>query len=449
MNTQIFREYDIRGVADRDLTDDVTTQIGKAFGTLLRRHQKKSCVIGRDDRVSSPRLHKALVQGILSTGIHATDIGLCPTPQLYFAIQHLKKEGGIMITGSHNPPDQNGFKMCLGLMSISGETIQELCQWIKKGDLESGQGKSDVADIAEEYSAYFLKQFKFKKKIKVGLDCGNGMNAMNAPKVLKQLGCDVHELYCKVDCRFPNHPADPSKPETLTELTDLVKKNKLDVGIAFDGDGDRVGAVDEKGNIIPGDMLMILYSRYVLQSQKNAVILGDVKCSQRLYDDIEAHGGKPLMWKTGHSLIKKKMKEVDAAIGGEMSGHMFFRDRFFGFDSSLYAALRLLEIVDQSEKPLSSLLEDVPPMCSTPEIRVDCADDKKFDVVQRVVSNLKQENYQVNDLDGARVTFEDGWGLLRASNTQPVLVMRFEAKTQKRLDEIQGFIENKVKEFSK
>lgn len=446
MNPQIFREYDIRGVAERDLTTEVALGIGKAYGSYIRRQNKSKVVLGRDGRVSSKRLHDALLEGMLSSGLHVTDIGECPTPQLYFSIQHLKQDGGIMITGSHNPPDQNGFKMCIGLLSISGATIQELKTWIEKNNFEKGKGSVTTTNTHQAYVDFYKGAFHFKKKIKVVADYGNGMNGMIAPEVFRALGCEVTDLYAEVDCRFPNHPADPSQLETLKELIENVKSKKADVGLAFDGDGDRVGVINEKGEIIPGDELLILYSREILSRKKGAAIIGDVKCSKRLYDDIAAHGGRPIMWKTGHSLIKQKMKDENAELAGEMSGHMFFKDRFFGFDSSLYAACRVLEIIDQNTRPLSALLSDVPKMVSTPEIRIECTDDKKFEVVKKVVNDLKK-NYNVNDLDGARVDFPDGWGLVRASNTQPVLVTRFEALNQKRLAEIQELIESKIRQY--
>ena len=448
MNPQIFREYDIRGVADRDLTDEAVCEIGRAYGTYLKRRKKSVVSLARDSRVSSPRIHASLSKAILSTGLNVIDIGLTTTPCLYFSIFHLEVDGGIMITGSHNPPDQNGLKLCLGTSSMFGSQIQELKQMIDRSDYEKGEGKVETKAVLPEYESYIQKKFQFKKRLKVVVDCGNGMTGLIAPKLFKSFGHEVIGLYTDVDGRFPNHPADPSEPKNLAELVETVKKNKADVGVAFDGDGDRVGVVDELGNIIPGDHLMILYSRNILAHHRGAVIIGDVKCSNILFQDIQKHGGRGIMWKTGHSLVKAKMKQEHALLGGEMSGHMFFADRWFGFDSGIYSAVRVFEILDRSDKSLSKLLSDIPKTHATTEIRVPCADEKKFSVVQKATDYFKGLKYHVIDIDGARVEFSDGWGLVRASNTQPVLVMRFEAKSEKRMNEIKNLIESKVKELS-
>lgn len=448
INPSIFREYDIRGVADRDLTDDAIVAIGKAYGTYLRRKKKNTISIGRDARVSSPGIHKALLKGILSTGLDVVDIGFSTTPCLYYSIYHLKLDGGIMITGSHNPPDQNGLKMCIGQSSLFGSQIQELLKLIEKGDFEKGKGAIQEKSQIDEYSNFIYKIFNFKRKLKVVVDCGNGMTAMIVSQLFKKFGHDVTELFTEIDGKFPNHPADPSDPENMHDVVKAVKKTGADVGIGFDGDGDRCGVVDEKGNFIYGDQLLIIYARSILKDNPGATIIGDVKCSSLLFKDIAKHGGRPIMWKTGHSLMKAKMKEEKALLGGEVSGHMFFQHRWLGFDSGIYAACRLLEILDQTNKPLSSLLSDLPKTFTTPEIRVECPDDKKFDVVKRAVEFFKKQ-YKVADIDGARIEFPDGWGLVRASNTQPVLVMRFEAGTEKRLKEIQKLVEAKVADISK
>ncbi|PIQ86498.1 MAG: phosphomannomutase [Candidatus Omnitrophica bacterium CG11_big_fil_rev_8_21_14_0_20_45_26] len=449
MNTQIFREYDIRGVADRDLTSSTVELIGKAYGTFLKRQKKTVISLSRDCRVSSPRIHEAFLKGVLSTGVNVYDIGLTTTPCLYFSIFHLKTQGGVMITGSHNPPDQNGLKMCIDTASLFGSQIQELKGLIEKSDFETGQGKVTEKPVLKIYTDYIKGLFKSQNRLKVVVDCGNGMTGMIAPEVFKSFGHEVIELYTKVDGTFPNHPADPSEPKNLKELIEQVKVTKAHVGLAFDGDGDRVGVVDHEGNIIPGDILLILYSRAILAKKKGGTFIADVKCSNLLFQDIETHGGRAIMWKTGHSLIKAKMKEEKAVLAGEMSGHMFFADRWFGFDSGIYGACRVLEILDETQKTIPSLLSGVPKTVATPEIRVSCPDDKKFNIVRRVVESFKTEKYQVVDIDGVRVEFKDGWGLLRASNTQPVLVMRFEAQNEKRLNEIRQLIEAKVKEFSK
>ena len=448
MNQLIFREYDIRGVADSDLTDDVVLNIGKAYGTYLKRADKKIISLGRDCRVSSPRIYKSFSKGVLSTGLQIVDIGFATTPCLYFSIEHLKTDGGVMITGSHNPPDQNGLKLCIGSASLFGSEIQKLKQLIEQNDFETGSGKITEQAVLADYQACIESKFKFKRKIKLVVDCGNGMTGLIAPALFEHFGHQVTKLFVEPDGRFPNHPADPSDPENLKDLIQTVRREKAEVGIAFDGDGDRVGIVDHEGNIVPGDKLLILYSRAILKENPGATVIADVKCSDLLFKDIEAHGGRAIMWKTGHSLIKAKMKEEGALLAGEMSGHMFFKHRWFGFDSGIYAACRVLEILDQERKSIPELLLDVPATSATPEIRVPCPDDLKFGLIKRAVEYFKTK-YRVIDIDGARVEFPDGWGLVRASNTQPVLVMRFEAKSETRLKEIRQLIEEKVREFSK
>ena len=448
INPQIFREYDIRGVADRDLSDEAVFNIGKAYCTFLKRDKKHVIALGRDCRVSSPRIHQAFLKGVLSTGLHVVDIGLSTTPCLYFAIRYLAMDGGVMITGSHNPPDQNGLKLCIDTASLFGSQIQELRVLIDRQDFENGEGRASERPMVDDYREYLEKSFVFKKRLKVAVDCGNGMTGLFVPQLLKKFGHKVISLFTEPDGRFPNHPADPSEPENLEELIHTVRKEKADVGLAFDGDGDRVGVVDSEGSIIPGDKLMILFSRSLLKDYPGATIIADVKCSNLLFKDIEAHGGRGIMWKTGHSLIKAKMKDESALLAGEMSGHMFFRHRWFGFDSGVYAACRVLEILDREGKKLSELLADVPFTFATPEIRVPCADDKKFAVVKKAAEDFKKARYQVVDIDGARVEFPDGWGLVRASNTQPVLVTRFEAQSEARLKEIRALVEDKIRELT-
>lgn len=445
MNTSIFREYDIRGVADRDLTSEVVENIGKAYGTFLRRDKKYSIVIGRDCRVSSPRIHDALIKGILSTGLHVTDLGLTTTPCLYFAVHYFATDGGIMITGSHNPPDQNGLKMNIGTSSLHGPQIQELLRMIQKQDFLKGSGKLSTREIVSDYFEYLFKAFKFKRKLKVVVDCGNGMTGLVAPALFEKFGHEVIKLYTEPDGTFPNHPADPSEPENLHDCIAAVKKHKADIGLAFDGDGDRCGVIDHEGNIIPGDKMMVLYSRPILKENPGATILADVKCSNLLFQDIEKHGGRAIMWKTGHSLIKAKMKEEGALLAGEMSGHIFFKHRWFGFDSGIYSACRMMEILDQENKTIPQMLQDIPSTYATAEIRIECPDEVKFEVIKKATQSLKAK-YKVVDIDGARVEFPDGWGLVRASNTQPVLVTRFEATSEKRRDEIRGIVEKAVQE---
>ena len=445
INPQIYREYDIRGVVDRDLTPAIVKRLGQGFGTYMIQHHKLNLVVGRDGRLSSKSFAEALIEGLLSTGCHVIDIGLCPTPAYYFSIFHLDKDGGMMVTGSHNPPEFNGFKVSVGKSTIFGEEIQSLGRLIEKGEFSSGKGSLGREEIIRPYQDYIKKNIRLEKRLKVVIDAGNGTAGGVAGPLLKDLGCELEELYCEVDGRFPNHFPDPTIPGNLKDLIDRVMKTRADVGIGYDGDADRIGVVDDQGNIIWGDQLMILFSREILKVRKGATFVAEVKCSQNLFNDIEKHGGKAIMWRTGHSLIEEKMREEKAALGGEMSGHIFFADRYLGYDDAIYASCRLVELLSKTEKKLSQLLSDVPKTFITPEIRVDCPDEIKFRVVEIVREALRRD-YPVIDVDGARVKFEDGWGLVRASNTQPVLVLRFEALTQDRLNEIRGLVEKKVQE---
>jgi phosphomannomutase/phosphoglucomutase len=445
VNPDIFREYDIRGVADRDLTDSVTECIGKAFGTYAQSFGKKNVVIGRDCRLSSPRLHKALLGAMLSTGLDVVDIGICPTPVFYFSLFHLDREGGMQVTGSHNPPDQNGFKVCIGKSTIFGEEIQKLRKTCDVGHFLSNEGKSESYDIIPAYKKYVKENIKLERPLRVIIDAGNGTAGPVAPPLIRDLGCEVEEMYTEMDGRFPNHHPDPTVPKYIAEIIERVKNEKFDCGIAYDGDADRLGIIDDKGNILWGDQLLILFGREILSRKPGATIISEVKSSKTLFDDIAKHGGKPIMWKTGHSLIKEKMRETGAAVAGEMSGHIFFSDRYFGYDDAIYASCRLLEILSKSHTPLSRMLADVPKMFSTPEIRMPCPDEVKFKVVKEITKYFEDNKYNVVDIDGARVTFDDGWGLIRASNTQPVLVLRFEATSEKRRDEIRALIEGELK----
>ncbi|MFA6601169.1 MAG: phosphomannomutase/phosphoglucomutase [Candidatus Omnitrophota bacterium] len=440
----IFREYDIRGLADTELTDEVMFAVGRAFGSKLRREGKKKVSLGYDLRKSSVRLFKALAGGLVASGMDVYELGLVPTPVVYFSVSHLGLDGGMCITGSHNPPEYNGLKLHLSDRPFYGKEIQELRQMIDAGDFVSEKGSLREQAILEAYKADVLSRMSAQRSLKVVVDAGHGMAGLTAPELFKKLGHDVTELYTNLDSNFPDHHPDPSVPHNLEDLQKKVLETRADLGIAFDGDADRIGVVDEKGQIIAGDQILLLYARAILERKPGAVIIGDVKCSKTIYDDIAKHGGKPIMWKTGHSLIKAKMKETHAELAGEMSGHMFFKDRWFGFDDAVYAACRMLEIAAENKRPLSTLLEDVPKTVSTPEIRVDCPDNKKFDVVRKAVESFKK-NYRVVDIDGARVEFPDGWGLVRASNTQPVLVMRFEAVSAARLGEIRKIVEDQIK----
>ena len=441
----IFREYDIRGIADTELLDPDVQDLGKAIGTYLQRHNGKNINLGRDCRLSSDRLRNALMAGLKASGCIVTDIGVVPTPVLYYSAFHLKADGAVMITGSHNPKDFNGFKVVSGPTTIHGEQIQEVRQIIEKQDYLTGAGTEKTADVVTPYVDEISSQFKFNRRVKVVFDAGNGTAGPVMKRIIAKLNCEATELFFEMDGNFPNHHPDPTVPENLKQLSDTVRQKGAELGIAFDGDADRIGATYETGEVLFGDQLLIIYSREILSRKPGSKFIGEVKCSQTLYDDIRKHGGIGIMWKTGHSLIKAKMKEEHAELAGEMSGHMFFADRYFGYDDAIYAACRLIEIVSRSGQPLSAQLAGLPKMVSTPEIRVDCPDEIKFQVVERVKERF-QKTHKVIDVDGVRVLFENGWGLLRASNTQPVLVMRFEASTIELLHSYQREVEAVLEE---
>ncbi|MGO4883746.1 MAG: phosphomannomutase/phosphoglucomutase [Bryobacteraceae bacterium] len=445
LNPAIFREYDIRGVADVELRDVDIELLGRAAGTYLRRHGGDQVNLGRDCRLSSERLRNALIRGLKASGCHVADIGVAPTPLLYYSVFHLRAAAAVMITGSHNPPEYNGFKIVCGPSTIHGEQIQEIRRLVERLDFVTGSGSERSVDVAAAYVKEVAGQFHFARRIKVVIDAGNGTGGPVMHRLLEKLNCDATEMFFEMDGRFPNHHPDPTVIENLQPLSAAVRQRGAELGIAFDGDADRIGAVDEKGEVVYGDRLMIVYAREILSRKPGATIIGEVKCSQSLYDDIRARGGDPVMWRTGHSLIKAKMKETHAELAGEMSGHMFFADRYYGFDDALYAACRLIEIVAQSGQPLSAQLADLPRTFSTPEIRVDCPDDVKFDVVRRVTERFRR-THSILDVDGVRVQFGEGWGLVRASNTQPILVLRFEAATEELLQEYRRETEAAVAE---
>ena len=441
MNPHVFREYDVRGVVDKDLYAEFIIDLGRAIGTYAAAKNITTMTVGRDCRLSSDAYHHHLISGLNAAGIDTIDIGLCATPMLYFSIRHLHTGGGVMVTGSHNPPEFNGFKICVGYDSIHGEEIQELRKIIESGNYASGQGSASMKEITVAYQNYLFDHVHVSKKLKVVLDAGNGVGGKFALPILRRMGCEVTELYCEPDGRFPNHFPDPTVEDNLKDLIDLVLKNKADLGIAFDGDADRIGVISDTGEIIWGDKLLLLFARFILKDHPQAVIIGEVKCSQVLYDGIKKYGGKPIMWKAGHSLIKAKMKEEKALLGGEMSGHLFFADRYFGYDDAIYAALRLLEILSQTQQSVSALLADIPKTFVTSEIRMDCDDDKKAAVVAKIKEHYRN-NPDVIDIDGVRIPFPDGWALVRSSNTQPVIVMRFEATSAERLQAIRNEVES-------
>ncbi|MEM6962762.1 MAG: phosphomannomutase/phosphoglucomutase [Myxococcota bacterium] len=449
MNKNIFRQYDIRGVADSDLEPSLVRDLGKAIGTFHRRKDRGTIAVGRDCRLSSPRLHGSLISGIQATGLNVVDLGIVPTPLLYFAVFHYELDGGVQITGSHNPSPDNGFKMMSGRASLFGDDILELRKMIETSDFDlPGGGVVRERNVLPAYVGFMKGNISLQRTdLRFAIDAGNGAGGPTALATFRALGLDPIGLLCDMDGRFPAHHPDPTDPANLELLRDTISHRELDFGIAYDGDADRIGVVDSKGSIVWGDKLMILLSRALLRDHPNAAILGEVKCSQTLYDEISKHGGRPILWKTGHSLIKTKMKEENALLAGEMSGHIFYADRYFGFDDAIYVSLRLLEILSKSEKSLHELLEDVPATATTPEIRIPCGDDEKFKIVEALTSHFRK-SHQVVDIDGARILFDQGWGLVRASNTQPALVMRFEAADEARLDDIQTEVQGVLESLS-
>ena len=444
INPHVFREYDVRGVVNKDLNEDFVFNLGRAIGTYALRKRVRNMTIGRDCRLSSDAYHNFLIQGLNAAGINTIDIGLCATPMLYFSIRHLRVGGGVMITGSHNPPEFNGFKICVGHSTIFGAQIQELRKIMESGRYARGRSRNTQKDISSVYENYLFKRIKIKRKIKVVVDGGNGVGGHFALPLLKRYGCEIIPINCEPDGNFPNHFPDPTVEKNLTELIKLVRKNKADLGIAFDGDADRLGVISDKGDIIWGDKLLMLFARQILKKNPHAPVIGEVKCSQILFDDIENHSGKAIMWKAGHSLIKAKMKEEKALLGGEMSGHFFFADRYFGYDDAIYAALRLLEIISQTGKKLSELFADVPKTFATPEIRVDCTDSRKKLIVEKIKKHF-QGTPGIVEIDGIRIPFEGGWALVRSSNTQPVIVLRFEATSARKLQSIRKEVESLLK----
>ena len=440
LNPEIFRQYDIRGIAGKDMTPADILLLGKGIGTYLQRQGNRFIAVGRDCRQTSDDYAEKLISGLTATGCRVVDIGICPTPVAYFAIRQLNTQGCVMVTASHNPPEYNGFKICSGVDSVFGEQIQQIRRIIDENDFTQGEASVESYEILPDYIDFVLENIELKRPLRVGVDAGNGTGGLTSVPILTSLDCEVHELYTEMDGSFPHHEADPTVAANMADLVRLVKEKGLDVGLGFDGDADRIGVVDADGRLIYGDQLMIIFSREILARKPGATFVSEVKCSQTMYDDIAKHGGNPVMWKTGHSLIKKKMKEVQAELAGEMSGHIFFADRYFGYDDAVYAACRLLEIMADSGQTIAELLADVPITYTTPEIRNDCPDRIKFEVVSRVTDYFrKREN--VIDIDGVRVLFGDGWGLVRASNTQPALVLRFEALSAKRLQEIRQTVE--------
>ena len=450
MDPHIFREYDIRGIVGEQLTPEVVKTLANALGAYYIRHGARRIAVGHDARESSPVFAKILTEGLNARGCDVVAIGMVPTPVLYYTLFTQDVDGGVMITGSHNPNHHNGFKISLGTDSLFGDQIREIGEIARSEPPALAGGEADGVKRSLDVLGHYITDITSRislgpRKLKVVVDSGNGVAGITAIPIYRQLGVEVIELYTEPDATFPNHHADPTVEENLHDLIAAVRDQKADIGIAFDGDGDRIGIVDETGRIIWGDELMIPISRSVLAENPGATIIAEVKCSQTLFDDIAAHGGNPLMWKAGHSIIKAKMKETGAELAGEMSGHIFFADRFYGFDDATYAGARVLEILSKTDKPLSELLSDIPPSFSTPELRVDCPDETKFEVVRKVADHFSMTN-KVITIDGARISFEHGWGLVRPSNTQAILVLRFEADSHTHLADIRSRVESKVAE---
>jgi len=440
LNNHIFREYDIRGIVGKDLTPEVVESLGKGIGTYFRNHGATNITVGRDGRLSSPDIRDSLSKGLRNTGLTIIDIGIVPSPLSYYSTHILDVGGAVMITGSHNPANYNGFKITLGTESVYGDQIQVIRKIIESVNFQSGTGDRVERDVIPDYLSDLNNRLNISRKVRVGIDPGNGVGGLTAIPLLESLGCEVHTINIEVDGNFPAHHPDPTVESNLEMLKDLVRRENLELGIAFDGDADRIGIIDEDCNVMMGDQILAVLARDVLKTEHGATIIGEVKCSRLLFDDIGNHGGNPLMWKVGHSLIKSKMHQTGAMLAGEVSGHIFFQHRFYGFDDATYVAGRFLEIVANSDDPVSHFLSDWPKTWNTPEIRSDCPDEIKFDVVSAVCNYFK-DKYEVIDVDGMRVNLPGGWGLLRASNTQPVVVMRFEADSDQRLNEIQLEIE--------
>jgi len=446
----MFREYDIRGlVNEKELNPESGELIGKAYGTFLAGRGIKETVIGYDSRFGSKEIKDGVVRGLVATGRDVVELGMCLTPMMYWSQYHLRVKGGVMVTGSHNPKGWSGLKLACGYSyTLIGEELKDLLRSIENEDFVTGEGSKREESILDAYAADLTSRVNITKKLKVVVDAGNGTAGAIAPKVLRKAGLDVVEQFCDLDFEFPNHEPDPALKATVEALGARVRAEGADLGFAFDGDGDRLGVVDEKGEVIWPDRYMIILARQVLEKNPGGKIIFDVKCSQALEEDIAAHGGVPIMWKTGHSHIKAKLHEEEGLLAGEMSGHIFFVENYYGFDDGLYASLRFAEYLSRLDKPLSEVIAGTPYYISTPTIHVDCADDKKYDVVARLTEEFKRDFPRVIDINGARVVFEDGWGLVRASSNMPILVLRFEAKTKERLDEIKAIFRKYMDKFN-
>lgn len=438
LSPEIFKAYDIRGIVHKTLTPDTVQQIGMAIGSEAIERGERTIVVGRDGRLSGPALIAALTEGLASTGCNVIDIGMVPTPLLYFATYELGTGSGIAVTGSHNPPDYNGLKMMLGGETLAGNTIQSLRQRVLDGNLLSGSGSISRSSVVDTYLDKLTSDIALEKPLEVVIDCGNGVAGAIAPSLFRKIGCDVTELYCDVDGQFPNHHPDPSQPDNLTDLINEVRKQKADIGLAFDGDGDRLGVITPNGEIIWPDRQLLLFSKDLLSVRPDSQIIYDVKCTRLLPEAIREAGGEPLMWKTGHSFIKAKLKETGAALAGEMSGHLFFNERWYGFDDGLYAGARMCELVSRHPQDPQSLFDTIPNSVNTPELRMEMVEGEHYTLIEELVDRADFDDGDISNIDGLRVDFEFGFGLIRASNTTPMLIMRFEANHQEGLAMIQS-----------
>ena len=434
---EIFKAYDIRGIVGRTLTPAMVERIGQALGSEALARKQRALAVGRDGRLSGPEISQALSKGLTRAGCDVIDIGMVPTPVLYFATHHLDTHSGVSVTGSHNPPDYNGLKMMLAGETLAAQAIQALRERIVNSNLLEGQGHISSTDVRDAYLERIAGDVKLARPMKVIVDCGNGVAGSVAPELLRKLGCEVQELFCEVDGHFPNHHPDPGQPANLVDLIAAVKSRSVDVGLAFDGDGDRLGVISPDGNIIWPDRQMILFARDVLSRHPGAQIIYDVKSSRALEKVIRDAGGKPIIWKTGHSLIKAKLKESGALLAGEMSGHVFFKERWYGFDDALYTAARLLELLSCDARAPAEIFAALPDTVNTPELHLQMTEGEHHDFIKQLVAHARFADAKVTTIDGLRVDFDDGFGLVRASNTQPVLVFRFEATSQRALQRIQ------------
>lgn len=438
IDPSIFRAYDIRGIVGETLTDETVYTMGRALGSLAIEKGERRISIGRDGRLSGLSLSKALCAGILTTGCDVIDIGIVPTPLLYYSTFVLETRSGVMLTGSHNPPEYNGLKMMINGETLAEEAIQQLYQRIVNNQFSEGHGEYRELEILERYLFHVERDIKLSRSLKIVIDCGNGVAGIIAPKLFRAMGCEVHELFCEVDGTFPNHHPDPSQVENLQDLINKVREVKADIGLAFDGDGDRLGVVTSRGEIIWADRQLILFAKSILARKPGAKIIYDVKCTNYLGSVIRELGGEPIMWKTGHSLIKSKLAETQAALAGEMSGHLFFKDGWYGFDDAIYAAARLLQILAESSGDSHELFSTIPNSVNTPELKIFVSENEKFSLMNELISRANFQNAEQVTIDGLRVNFKDGWGLVRPSNTTPCLVLRFEADTKLILEKIQN-----------